>query len=135
MKTLFTPLGGARQDYTLHVVVFLVAVCIRIFFLVCIDEPILFFKYPFFAEKLAGGVDIGDRLVDLSPFYLYFLTILNKLFGVSWPFVKCFQTFIGSINALLVFTIGSRLFKRSAAFIAALIFAVLRKPDHFRDDT
>ena len=123
MKNLFSLPGGTHRDYTLHAVVFLVAICIRIFFLIWIDEPILFFKYPFFAEKLAGGVDIGDRLVDLSPFYLYFLTIFNKLFGANWAFIKCFQIFLGSINALLVFTIGSRLFKKSAAFIAALIFA------------
>lgn len=123
MKNLFSLPRGTRQDYTLHAVVFLVAICIRIFFLIWIDEPILFFKYPFFAEKLANGVGIGERLVDLSPFYLYFLTILNKLFGVSWPFIKCFQIFIGAINTLLVFIIGSRLFKKSAAFIAAMIFA------------
>ena len=123
MKNLFSLPRGTRQDYTLHAVVFLVAICTRIFFLIWIDESILFFKYPFFAEKLASGVDIGDRLVDLSPFYLYFLTILNKLFGVSWTFIKCFQIFIGAINTLLVFVIGNRLFKRSAAFIAALIFA------------
>ncbi len=82
--------------------------------------PILFIKYPFFAEKLANGVDIGERLVNLSPFYLYFLAILNKLFGVIWPFIKCFQIFIGAINTLLVFAIGSRLFKRGAAFIGVI---------------
>jgi tetratricopeptide (TPR) repeat protein len=123
VKRLFSQPGGNHRDYTLHAVVFLVAICSRIFFLIWIDEPILFFKYPFFAEKLANGVDIGERLVDLSPFYLYFLTFLNKLFGVSWPFIKCFQIFIGAINTLLVFVIGSRLFQRGAAFMAALIFA------------
>lgn len=123
MKTLFSPLSGTRQDYTLHAVVFLVAVCVRIFFLLWIDEPILFIKYPFFAEKLANGVDIGERLVDLSPFYLYFLTLLKTLFGVSWAFIKCFQIVIGAINALLVFIIGTRLFQKGAAFMGALVFA------------
>ena len=123
MKRLFSQPGETSRDYTLHAVVFLVAVCVRISFLLWIDEPILFFKYPFFAEKLANGVDIGDRLVDLSPFYLYFLALLNKLFGVSWAFIKCFQIFIGAINTLLVFVIGSRLLKKEAAFIASLIFA------------
>ena len=123
MKRLFSQPGGNHRDYTLHAVVFLIAICIRTFFLIWIDEPILFIKYPFFAEKLANGVDIGERLVDLSPFYLYFLTFLNKLFGVSWTFIKCFQIFIGAINTLLVFAIGNRLFKRSAAFMGALMFA------------
>ncbi len=123
MKNYLPTRREPKQDYTLHAIVFMVAICIRIFFLVYIDEPILFFKYPFFAEKLANGMDIGERLVDLSPFYLYFLTLLNKLFGVSWQFVKCSQIFIGAINTLLVFVIGNRLFQRGAAFIGALIFA------------
>ena len=124
MKNFLSPPGETSQDYSLHAVVFLVAICIRIFFLIWIDEPILFFKYPFFAEKLASGVDIGERLADLSPFYLYFLTLLKKLFLVSWTFIKCFQIFIGAINVLIVFAIGNRLFPRGAAFIAALMFAV-----------
>ena len=123
MKNFLPTRGEPKQDYTLHAIVFMVAICIRIFFLVYIDEPILFFKYPFFAEKLANGMDIGDRLVDLSPFYLYFLTLLNKLFGVSWQFIKCSQIIIGAVNTLLVFIIGNRIFQRGAAFIGALIFA------------
>ena len=123
MKRLFSQSGENHRDYTLHAVVFLIAIYIRTFFLIWIDEPIIFIKYPFFAEKLANGLDIGERLVDLSPFYLYFLTLLKTLFGVSWTFIKCFQIVIGAINALLVFVIGIRLFNRSAAFIGALIFA------------
>ena len=123
MKNSFSRPGEPTQDYRLHAVVFFVAICVRIFFLIWIDEPILFIKYPFFAEKLANGVDIGERLADLSPFYLHFLTLLKKLFGVSWAFIKCFQIFIGAINVLIVFAIGNRLFKRSAAFIGALMFA------------
>ncbi|HEJ84061.1 MAG TPA: hypothetical protein ENO25_05780, partial [Desulfobacteraceae bacterium] len=123
MRNLLTRTEGATQDYRLHAVLFLFAICIRVFFLIWIDEPILFFKYPFFAEKIASGMDIGERLVDLSPFYLYFLAVLNKLFDVSWQFIKCFQIIIGAANALLVFVIGTRLFERRAAFIGALIFA------------
>jgi tetratricopeptide (TPR) repeat protein len=123
VKRLFSQQGGNHRDYILHTVVFLIAICTRAFFLIWIDEPIIFIKYPFFAEKLANGVDIGERLVDLSPFYLYFLTLIKTLFGVSWTFIKCFQIVIGAINALLVFVIGIRLFNRSAAFIGALIFA------------
>jgi len=123
VKRLFSQPGGHHRDYTLHTVVFLIAICTRAFFLIWIDEPILFIKYPFFAEKLANGVDIGNRLVDLSPFYLYFLALVKTLIGVSWTFIKCFQIFIGAINALLVFVIGIRLFNRSAAFVGALIFA------------
>jgi len=100
------------------------AIGARIFFLVWIDEPILFFKYPYFAEKLAGGEDIGERLVDLSPFYLYFLTVLKKIFGVDWAFVKFIQSFLGALISLLIFAVGSRLFQKTAGLLAALIYAL-----------
>ena len=76
---IFTHSKTSDQDYTLYAFVFLVAIGARILFLVWIDEPILFFKYPYFADKLCQGKDIGERLIDLSPFYLYFLTLLHEL--------------------------------------------------------
>jgi len=114
----------SQRDYTPYVFVFVVAVCARVFFLVWIDEPILFFKYPYFAEKLAGGGDIGSRLVDLSPFYLYFLTVLRKAFAIDWTTVKLIHSLIGALNALLILALGRRLFNRTAGIFAALIYAL-----------
>jgi len=111
------------QDYTLYALVFLVAIGARIFFLIWIDEPILFFKYSYFADKLASGGDIGERIVDLSPFYLYFLTFLKKI-GVDWATAKLIQSFVGAFNALLILALGSRLFNKTAGLFAALIYAL-----------
>lgn len=115
---------ASSQDYKTYLIVFLTAIGARIFFLVHIDEPALFFKYPFFAEKLARGVDIGERLVDLSPFYLYCLTFLKKVFGVDWTFVKFIHSSVGALNCLLLYAVGSRAFRKEVGFLAALIFAV-----------
>ena len=114
----------SSQDYKTYLIVFLTAIGARIFFLVYIDEPMLFFKYPFFAEKLARGVDIGERLVDLSPFYLYCLTFLKKVFGVDWTFVKFIHSFVGALNCLLLYAVGARAFRTEVGFLAALIFSV-----------
>ena len=121
---IFSYSRTSDQDYTLYALVFLAAMGARIFFLIWIDEPILFFKYPYFAEKLAGGEDIGERIVDLSPFYLYFLTFLKKIFGIDWTTVKFIQSFIGAFNALLILALGNRLFNKTAGFFAALIYAL-----------
>ncbi len=121
---IFSHSRTSGQDYTLYALVFLVAMGARIFFLVWIDEPILFFKYPYFADKLAGGKDIGDRIVDLSPFYLYFLTLLKKIFGLDWVFVKFIQSFLGALNSLLILALGNRVFGKTAGLIAALMFAL-----------
>ena len=115
---------ASSQDYKTYLIVFLTAIGARIFFLVCIDEPALFYKYPFFAEKLAKGADIGERLVDLSPFYLYCLTFLKKAFGVHWAFVKFIHSFVGALNCLLLYVVGSRAFRKEIGFLAALIFSV-----------
>ena len=110
-------------DYTAHLIIFLLAFACRIFFLVWIDEPILFGKYPFFAEKLAAGHDIGERIVDLSPFYIYWMTAWRILFGSAWEAAKWFQAFVGTLICLLVFSLGNRVFRKEAGFLAALIYA------------
>ena len=110
-------------DYSAYLILFLIALATRFFFLIYIDEPVVFFKYPFFADKLAGGIDIGERLVDLSPFYLYFLTFLKKVFHLDWNLVKPIQLFVGSLNCLMVYALGRRAFGKEAGLFAALIFA------------
>ena len=114
----------SSQDYKTYLIVFFTAIVARIFFFVFIDEPALFYKYPFFAEKLAKGADIGERLVDLSPFYLYFLTFLKKVFGVDWALVKYIHSFVGALNCLLLYVVGSRAFRKEIGFLAALIYSV-----------
>jgi Tfp pilus assembly protein PilF len=115
---------GSPQDYKTYLIVFLIAIGARIFFFVYIDEPVIFYKYPFFAEKLARGADIGERLIDLSPFYLYFLTFLKKVFGVDWTLVKFIHSFLGALNCLFLYVLGSCAFRREVGFLAALIFSV-----------
>jgi tetratricopeptide (TPR) repeat protein len=114
----------SHQDYKRYLFVFLTAMGARIFFLIGIDEPTLFFKYPFFAQKLAEGADIGERLGDLSPFYLYFLALLKKAFGTDWTFVKFIQSFLGALNCVLVFVVGSRAFRKEVGFLAGLMCAL-----------
>jgi 4-amino-4-deoxy-L-arabinose transferase-like glycosyltransferase len=113
-----------EKDYTVYALVFLLAICARAFFFIWIDEPILFSKYTYFAEKLAEGKDIGERIVDLSPFYLYFLTFLRQIFGIEWDSAKLIQSFVGAFNALLILALGSRVFNKTAGILAAILYAL-----------
>ncbi len=122
MRT-FVGVRPSAQDCTLCLVLFLVAFAVRCLFLIFLDEPILFFKYPFFAEKLAAGIDIKERIVDLSPFYLYFLTLLKRVFGLDWLLVKPVQSFVGALNCLLVFIVGSQAFGKGVGVVAACLLA------------
>jgi len=84
----------------------------------------MFMKYSFFAEKLAEGKDIGNRLVDLSPFYLYFMTLFKKVLHVEWTSVKAIQSFVGALNCLLLYALGARVFRKEVGFLGAMIFAL-----------
>ena len=96
---------------------------LRVVFLAFIDEPALFYKYPFFAEKIAAGESIGERIVDLSPFYLYLLVLLKKFFNINWQVLKVFQSGIGVLNCLLVFRLGTLVFRKEVGFLASIICA------------
>jgi tetratricopeptide (TPR) repeat protein len=120
----FSHTKESNQIYKAFLLVFIIGIGARLFFLVYIDEPALFVKYPFFAGKLAEGKDIGKRLGDLSPFYLYFMTTLKQIFDVNWTYVKFIQSFVGALNCLLVFAVGGRVFRREVGFLAGLMCAL-----------
>lgn len=120
----FAPTGSEKQTRQAVLAVFLLALACRIFFLLWIDEPILFYKYPFFAEKLAAGQNIGERIVDLSPFYLYFTTVFAAVFGSHWEVLKGVQALLGAVVAAGVAGVGMRWINRPAGVVAGLIYAV-----------
>ncbi len=116
-------IGSPLKEGRLYLFTFLLAIALRALFLIFIDTPALFYKYPFFAEKLAAGQSIGERIFDLSPFYLYLLTLLKKLFAMDWHLLKMLQAGIGIINCLLVLRLGTLVFGREAGFLASLLCA------------
>lgn len=90
-----------------------------IFFLV--TDPIIFNKYPYFAQKIIQGKDIGERLLDISPFYLFVNMFSYYIYGINWEALVIVQIIIGSLNCVLVFLIGEKLFGRLTGIIAALL--------------
>lgn len=113
-----------RENFRYYLFLFLVALSARAAFLVFLDDPILFTKYPYFAEKVAAGEGIGNRLVDLSPFYLYFLALFHKVLNADWQLLKAVQALLGAFNCLIVFAVGTRAFGRRAGFVAGLLCAL-----------
>ena len=95
----------------------------RLVFLITIDSPFYFAKYPYFASQLSQGSDIGVRIIDLSPFYLYFLTAWHTCFGPSWSVLKVVQSILGVVNCWLIFRLGVRFFNPTVALIAGIMAA------------
>lgn len=101
--------------------IFLASFSLKLLIFFAATDPILFLKYPYFAEKLAQGIDIGERILDLSPLYLYVNLIFYKIFGKNWEGLALIQIFLGSLNCLLVYLIGEKIFNRIVGFIAAFL--------------
>ena len=100
---------------------FAVALTIKLMIFFFATDPIIFSKYPYFAEQLARGLDIGERLVDLSPVYLYINLIFYQLYGADWEVLAVLQILIGSLSCLLVYAIGEKLFDRRVGLTATVI--------------
>jgi len=98
------------RNFRFFLAVFIPAILLRVIFLITLDEDILFFKYPYFAEKLVAGESIGERLTDLSPVYLYLLTLFRWLTPLDWNALKFIQAVVGAVNCWLAAELGRRVF-------------------------
>ena len=98
------------RNFRFFLAVFIPALVLRGIFLITLDEDILFYKYPYFADKLAAGESIGERLTDLSPVYLYLLTLFRWLTPFDWNLFKIFQAVTGALNCWLAAELGRRVF-------------------------
>ena len=104
--------------------IFLASFALKLLVFFAATDPILFLKYPYFAERLATGIDIGERILDLSPMYLYVNFLYFKIFGRSWEGLALIQILLGSLSCLLVYRIGEKIFNQTTGFIAALLLAL-----------
>lgn len=105
----------------LLLIIFLLAFSVKFLIFVLLTEPLIFYKYPYFAQMIAQGGDPGERILDLSPLYLYLHVLFFKLYGPNWEALAIFQIFLGSLSCLLVFLIGEKIFGKTVGLVAALI--------------
>jgi tetratricopeptide (TPR) repeat protein len=110
-----------KNRSTLLLALFLSSLTLKFVIFFWVTEPILFSKYPIFAERISKGVDLGERILDLSPLYLYLNLLFYKVYGKSWEGLALLQVFLGSLNVLLVYLIGEKVFSRTVGFLGALI--------------
>ncbi len=113
------------KSFSFFLAIFIPAMAIRCWFLLSLDESLLFFKYPYFAEKLASGESIGNRIADLSPVYLYLQTAFRWLTPFDWKLFKFVQAVIGALNCWLTAELGRRIFASHAIGVIAGIGAAV----------
>jgi 4-amino-4-deoxy-L-arabinose transferase-like glycosyltransferase len=74
-----------------------------------------------FAQRISEGFDIGERILDLSPLYLYINLFIYKIYGKNWEVLAVLQIFLGSLNCLLIYFIGEKILGRAVGLIAAFV--------------
>ncbi|MDI6755360.1 MAG: tetratricopeptide repeat protein [Thermodesulfobacteriota bacterium] len=100
--------------------IFIFALFVKLLIFSLVTEPIIFYKYPYFAERISNGMDIGERILDLSPFYLYANVLLFNIYGENWEALALLQIFLGSLNCLFIYLIGEKIYGKAVGFVAAL---------------
>lgn len=102
-------------------IIFLSALSLKLLIFFLVTEPIIFNKYPYFAERISNGFDIGERILDLSPLYLYVNVLIYQIYGKNWESLAVLQILVGSLNCLFIYFIGEKIFGKAVGFVAALV--------------
>lgn len=110
-----------RNRSTILLSLFLSSLTLKLLIFFLITDPNVFGKYPFFAERLAHGDEIGERILDLSPLYLTVNRIFFQVYGKNWEGLAILQIILGSLNVLSIFFIGEKMFNKTAGIIAAVL--------------
>jgi len=85
-----------------------------------IDEE----AYVKWADEVAGGAIVGDKVYYQDPLYPYSLAFLFALFGKSLALVRVAQALLGTASVWLVYVAARRLMGERPALLAAGILAL-----------
>ena len=114
----------AGRNLQWGMLLFLIALAIRITFYFLLCDAEIFAKYTVLAWEMARGADLGQRLLDVSPLYLGLLWAVAKTAPSALQYMPLLQLVLGAFVCLLIYVLGLRLFTRQVGFTAGLIYAM-----------
>jgi tetratricopeptide (TPR) repeat protein len=80
--------------------------------------------YDTMAQQIAQGNLLRQQAFFMGPLYPYFLGLIYSLFGRDFTLVRLIQAFGGAATVMLVFLIGRRVFRPSAALAGVVLLAL-----------
>ncbi|HEU4929827.1 MAG TPA: tetratricopeptide repeat protein [Candidatus Krumholzibacteria bacterium] len=80
--------------------------------------------YDGMAQDIARGNVVRGEAFFMGPLYPYFLALVYAIVGRDFTWVRLLQATGGALTVVLVFLIGRRLFRPSAALAGALLLAL-----------
>ena len=79
--------------------------------------------YDEMAKDIAQGHIVRREAFFMGPLYPYLLALVYKVFGRDFMVVRLLQAFGGALTVMLVFAVGRKLFRPSAALAGAALLA------------
>lgn len=121
--------------------IFLLAFILRVIYLLQVKSNPHFFSptmdplyHDIWAQNIAGGNWVGDKVFFRAPFYAYLLALVYKIFGHNYVIPRLIQHLIGSFSCILVYLIAKRLFNRKVAIVASLLAATYGMLFYFENE-
>jgi len=87
------------------------------------DSPVIdaLTNYLFAVRGAQGDWLVKGEVVGRGPVYVYFLAFLFKIFGTGFTAARVAQMTLGTVNCILVYFLGKKIFSRMVGVISALI--------------
>ncbi len=80
--------------------------------------------YDQMAQDIARGNIMRDQAFFMGPLYPYFLALVYSMVGRDFTWVRLLQAAGGALTVTLVFLVGRRVFRPSAALVGALLLGL-----------
>lgn len=112
-------------------IVFAVAFIVRIIFLNQFAGTLLFANHVVdmafhheWASAIANGQTFYDGPFFRAPLYPLMLGMIYKLISAAPEVIRMIQLFVGALNCVIIFLIGTKLFSRKVGMIAGILMAL-----------
>jgi tetratricopeptide (TPR) repeat protein len=117
-----------KHKFLVETIIFTIALGLRFIYLFQIrtapdfDMPAVdALWHHLWAVDIANGDLIGKEAFFRAPLYPYFLGLIYSVFGVNYFTARLIQMIIGSLNCVLVYNLGGKIFNNKVGIIAATI--------------
>ena len=117
------------SDWSICLGLFFLAYIIRLMYLFQIESMPVFYNLPGdprtydqWAQTIAAGDWIGDRIFYQAPLYPYFLGILETIFGRNLWIIRLVEIGLSAAIASFLYLAGKAFFTKGAAIAAGVIW-------------
>ncbi len=131
MSESLIKIGENTREQIFVIFLFCFALILRLLYTVFLRRHYLFYDdpagdvlyYQKWAQEIAHGHWVGNKVFWGLPLYPYFLAVLERLTFHNLELIRFIHLALGSLNCVLVYYIAERIFLRKVAIGASLLMA------------